>query len=150
MLRKIVIVAVLLVAAYLIYAKVGNNNAPVPAEAPQAAQPANLEQQIVNAVASLNSKMPMTAVDGALRVESAAMKDGMLHMSAAQVNKPDEQNTDKEKFEQYAREAYCKGALHSFAVANIPVRYTFTSPPQSLDDLSVHTWSVNLQPADCG
>lgn len=149
MLRKIVIVVVFLMVAYMIRILAGHYYAPVGKKPAEPATPAGPAQQMSYAVEALNGEMPMTVLDGALRIESAALKEGMLHFSATQVNKPDESNSDKQKFDQFVRESYCGGSLKSFAAAGIPLQYTFSSPPYSLDDLRVDTWTVALQPSDC-
>lgn len=149
MLRKIVIVVVFLMVAYMLRVLAGHYYAPVAKQAPAQARPDNTPQQLSYAVEALNRAMPMTVLEGRLRIESADMSDGVLRMAAVQVNKPDETNSDKPRFEQFVRESYCKGSLQSFAAASIPLQYTFRSPPYSLDDLTVDTWTVDMLPADC-
>jgi hypothetical protein len=150
MLRKIVIVVVFLMVAYMLRVLAGHYYAPAHKPAPaQATADISQQQQLAYSLDSLNGRMPMTVLEGALRMESADMKDKVLHILAVQVNKPDETDSDRPRFAQYGREAYCKGMLHSFAAAGIPVQYNFRSPPRGLDDLRVDTWIVSLQPADC-
>lgn len=149
MLRKIVIVVVFLMVAYMIRVLAGHYYAPVSKTGPVQDKPANTVQQMDYAVEALNREMPMTVLDGALRIHSAEMKDGVLHFSAEQLNKPDGSNSDKARFDQFVRESYCAGSLKSFAAAGIPLQYKFRSPPYSLDDLRVETWTVDMQPADC-
>ena len=151
MLRKLAIVAIFLLSAFLIMKFAWNDSTKGAPEAPKPVpQHDNSKNEITNAVAAINSQMPMTVLDGALRIERAAMEGGTLNLYAHQVNRPDDQNSDKDRFQAYARESYCKNQLHSFAVARIPVQFNFQSPPRGLDDLSVDTWTVSLNPADCG
>jgi hypothetical protein len=150
MLRKIVIVVVFLMVAYMIRVLAGHYYAPVPKPAEAGSADTSQQKQLAYSVDSLNGRMPLTVLDGALRLESAEVKDKVLHILGAQVNRPDEADSDRPRFAQYGREAYCKGMLHSFAAAGIPVQYTFRSPPRGLDDLRVDTWTVVLQPQDCG